>query len=172
MLGDSAIYDGVRVVVTPSQASYFAGERFSATITITNTKLPQPGLQFHPVSNVQPPTHKRGAHSVSHVPMARPPTSPGTRSGLSVATPRPSPTGNVIVRRGIIGKSRPSKGIDDGLEQSDQTRKRLLLNRSQSISVSVHDLRAEAQDDLKGKSPIRTLRALETPMQCMRYVLS
>lgn len=171
MLSEPLPDDGVRVVVTPSQASYFAGEPFSVAVTITNTKGPQSGQQMHPPSNPQLPAHKRGAHSVSYIPMARPPTSPGTRN-TSPAIPRPQPAGGVIVRRGIIGKARPARGIDDAGEQPEETRKRLLLNRSQSISVTVNDLRTEAQDDARGKSPLRTLRSLETPMSCTHPVLS
>lgn len=166
MYQEQVVDDAVRVVVTPSQASYFAGERFSITITITNTRAPQPTLQAHSASHAQGHSHKRGAHSVSYVPMARPPTSPGIRTALPATPIKPTTTGTVIVRRGIVGKPRPMKGIDDNVEQSEQTRKRLLLNRSQSISVSAHDLRPDNLDDIKGKSPIRSLRVLETPLAC------
>lgn len=165
---EGCIHDGVRVVVTPSQASFFAGERFSVTITITNMQRPQSGLQS--ISDTPPQSHKRGAHSVSYVPMARPPTSPGTRVALTAPSSRSLPTGNVVVRRGVLGKPRPSKGADDEDEQSVQTRKRLLLNRSQSISVSVHDLSSVSLHDVKGKSPLRTLRMLETPISCTYFV--
>ncbi|KAI0697183.1 Rgp1-domain-containing protein [Cytidiella melzeri] len=163
MLSQPKVDEAVRVVVTPSQAAYFAGERLSITITITNTRAPQATLQSYSASQSQS-LHKRSAHSVSHVPMARPPTSPGTRTAGPVTSARPVPGGVVLVRRGTIGKTKPSKGVEESNESADQTRRRLLLNRSQSISLSTQDFRPDTQVDARGKSPLRTLRTLEAAL--------
>lgn len=164
MNGQLVADEPIRVVVTPSQASYFAGERFSVTITITNTKPPQPTLLPGSSSQSSPYSHKRGAHSVSYVPMSRPPTSPGIRTALPVPSTKLASKGQKIVRRGVVGKPRPSNGSDDQAEALDPARRRLLLNRSLSISLADDFL----TDDTKGKSPIRTIRALETStVPCM-----
>ncbi|EAU93381.2 hypothetical protein CC1G_04360 [Coprinopsis cinerea okayama7 len=137
---------GIRVVIKPSQPSFFAGEPFSVSITFVNTHPPpqihngynnfpasssvgySPLSSKHPAYPVQSQTnshtrsysysqtalpsptllanrngsasgstqnvstrkfhHKRGAHSISSAPLARPPTSPGTpRSPVIINTP-------------------------------------------------------------------------------------
>ena len=158
--------EAIQVVVNPSQAAYFAGERLTITITITNTRVPQPTQQ--PLSTSRS-SHRRGAHSVSYVPMARPPTSPGTKTVLPVASTRPSSGGTVVVRRGIIGKTRPPKAADEASIVTEQTKRRVSLVRSQSMSLAIDDLRVETPDDERGKSPIQSLRAPESSAPCTSY---
>jgi hypothetical protein len=118
--------------VTPSQSSYFAGEPFAVTITFTNTRSPLSGPS-------RPHTHKRGAHSISSAPLARPPTSPGTPR--TSVTPLTQPRGreDVSTRKGLVGRSPPSKGADELPELIEQRRKRLLA-KSLSVSISPHEL--------------------------------
>ena len=98
----------IRVVVTPSQSAFFAGEPFSVKVTFTNTRsTPEAaGGSSKPGSQ----THKRASHSISSAPLAPLPTSPGTpRSGL-VATNKPK--GDLPRRKYLIGKpSTPSKSL-------------------------------------------------------------
>ncbi|KAL1741437.1 Rgp1-domain-containing protein [Schizophyllum fasciatum] len=94
---------GIRVVVTPAQSSYFAGEPFSVTVTFTNTR--PPATTNAPRASVS--THKRAAHSISSAPLARPPTSPRTpRTPTPVYAPSPlsRPQNLVSGRKGLIGK--------------------------------------------------------------------
>ena len=140
MAGRAAIGDvdsPVRVVVTPSQSSYFAGEPFSVTITFTNTRTSEAGP-----SKVTGPTHKRGAHSISSAPLARPPTSPGTPRSALVSSQSRTPVEELPRRKGIIGKTRPllhqgSEPIPDLIEQR---RKRQLAQKSLSVSISAFEL--------------------------------
>ncbi|KAF7785199.1 hypothetical protein Agabi119p4_1364 [Agaricus bisporus var. burnettii] len=80
----------VRVEISPSQSSFFAGEPFSAKITFTNVAAPEPSPAR---------SHKRGAHSISSAPLARPPTSPGLPPRKSSAFARDA----IPVRRGLVG---------------------------------------------------------------------
>lgn len=132
-LSPSAIDSGVRVVVTPSQSSYFAGEPFAVTITFTNTRSPQSGPS-------RPNTHKRGAHSISSAPIARPPTSPGTlRTSVTPASTQPKSREDVSTKKGLVGKSFSSKGEDELPELIEQRRKKLLA-KSLSVSIPPHEL--------------------------------
>ncbi|TFK71686.1 hypothetical protein BDN72DRAFT_855998 [Pluteus cervinus] len=122
---DSAI----RVVITPSQSSYFAGEPFSVTITFTNMRTPERSPLIKGSGSGHGHGHKRGSHSISSAPLARPPTSPGTPpargSGLGGASPsvggvygftgvggpgRGRSGDDGVVRKGLIGKSRKGNG--------------------------------------------------------------
>ncbi|KAF8845538.1 Rgp1-domain-containing protein [Paxillus ammoniavirescens] len=123
---DSAI----RVHVTPSQASYFAGEQFSVTITFTNTRTPESPKARN--------THKRGAHSISSAPLARPPTSPGIPRPTalpSIALPlsngRDIPARKRLIGQDCAGKN--GKDMSSVLEQKRQS----LLERSRSLSVDI-----------------------------------
>lgn len=80
----------VRVEISPAQASFFAGEPFAATVCFTNVAAPEPS----PVR-----AHKRGAHSVSSAPLARPPTSPGLPPRRPSAYARDA----LPVRQGLVG---------------------------------------------------------------------
>lgn len=133
--GDSA----VRVVVTPSQSSYFAGEPFSVTITFTNTRSPESGPS-------RPHSHKRSAHSISSAPLARPPTSPGTprTSVQPIKFLLSKNAGDVPARKGLIGKSL-AKDADDLPEMIERRRKRLLA-KSMSVSIAPHELEEKLGD--------------------------
>ena len=128
---------GIRVVVTPSQSSYFAGESFSVNITFTNTRSPE-SLPPRPPSH----THKRGAHSISSAPLARPPTSPGTQRTAVPALPTRSNSGGIhIVRKGLIGKRSSPKDPNEQPDVLEKSRKRLLAkSRSLSVTVAPHEV--------------------------------
>jgi hypothetical protein len=148
MSGDSGDLDSaIRVVVTPSQSSYFAGELFSVTITFTNTRSPE-SLPFR----TQSQAHKRGAHSISSAPLARPPTSPGTpRTTVPVIPTRANSGGTNIVRKGFIGKGSSPKGTDVLPDVLELSRKRLLAkSRSLSVTVAPHEVPQEP----KAESPV------------------
>ena len=131
-LSSSSGDSGVRVLVTPSQSSYFAGEPFAVTITFTNTRSSQSGPS-------RPHTHKRGAHSISSAPLARPPTSPGTpRTSVTPVLSQPRGREDVSTRKGLVGRSPPPKGADELPELIEQRRKRLLA-KSLSVSISPHE---------------------------------
>ncbi|CAA7266333.1 unnamed protein product [Cyclocybe aegerita] len=131
---------GVRVVVTPSQSSYFAGEPFSVTITFTNTRTPEAGPS-RPSSH----SHKRGAHSISSAPLARPPTSPGTpRSAATPSIPRGKPVDELPRRKNLIGKPKPPPVLPQSSEEIpnliEQRRKKQLAPKSLSVSISPFEL--------------------------------
>ncbi|KAG6817284.1 hypothetical protein H0H87_010626 [Tephrocybe sp. NHM501043] len=137
---DSAIEldTGVRVVVTPSHSSYFAGEPFSVTVTFTNTHSAEAG----PSSRSH--THRRGAHSISSAPLARPPTSPGTpRTPIpSVHISKTDEGEDVLVRRGLVGKV-PLPVMGNGSEELPELleqRRKKLLAKSLSVSITPHEL--------------------------------
>jgi hypothetical protein len=92
----------IRVVVTPSQSSCFAGEMMTMTITFTNTNTTQQTFSSRAVSQM----HKRSAHSISAVPLAQPPTSPRSpRTVLPVIVTRKPGESDVVERKGLIGRS-------------------------------------------------------------------
>ncbi|KAF7332545.1 hypothetical protein MKEN_00137100 [Mycena kentingensis (nom. inval.)] len=136
---------GVRVIVRPTQSSYFAGEPFSVTVTFTNTRSPD---------RPTPPTpkqHKRNAHSISSAPISRPPTSPGTPRTPRTAAP---PThahrdgGNLTpARKGVIGRtpqSPPSSAVEtsppNSLPALVEQRRKKMLAKSLSVSIAPPDL--------------------------------
>ncbi|KAJ3529575.1 hypothetical protein NM688_g7836 [Phlebia brevispora] len=162
MQGSTDIDQAIRVVVSPSQASYFAGEPFVVTVTITNLRTPQATGPPRSVSN-SPYYHKRGAHSVSYVPMARPPTSPGIRTALPV--PRQSGETDTLMRKGVIGRSHLSHN-DLTPPQPDAVKKRPVVNKSLSVSITTHDLPEEVLQDAKGKSPVRSLNTSSYVCEC------
>lgn len=91
----------LEVVISPSSSCYFAGEQFQAKVTFTNTNSPATARQ----------QHRRGAHSISSAPLARPPTSPGVLSKHFPGNSPKTPTNPVQIthphpqrRRGVIGK--------------------------------------------------------------------
>ncbi|KAF9242341.1 Rgp1-domain-containing protein [Melanogaster broomeanus] len=136
---DSAI----RVLVTPSQASYFAGELFSVTITFTNTRTPESPK----VRNA----HKRGAHSISSAPLARPPTSPGIpRPTALPSSARPLSNGrDVPARKRLIGQDYAKNSGNDMSSVLEQKRQSL-LEKSRSLSV---DIPADELLDKNGYGP-------------------
>ncbi|KII86306.1 hypothetical protein PLICRDRAFT_56036 [Plicaturopsis crispa FD-325 SS-3] len=125
---------GVRVVVTPAQSSYFAGEPFSVTVTFTNTRSPE-------TLNARPShSHKRAAHSISSAPLARPPTSPGTpRTAVPTFKNPRSDADDRPVRKGLVGTGRRADEVPQMLEQS---RKRLLA-RSLSLDIAPHEVESQ-----------------------------
>lgn len=152
----------LRVVVSPSQSSYFAGEPLQVTITITNTRsasepAPQPSIPIFPPRHA----HKRSAHSVSSAPLARPPTSPGLiRSTSSTAVPSSSKlvSGNGLgvnsaQRKGLVGvRDTPADHLHPEIQD---VRKRI---SAKSLSVDILPSQMEdhlKQDDPKGKTPQR-----------------
>jgi RAB6A-GEF complex partner protein 2 len=156
----------IRVTVTPSQSSYFAGEPFSVLITFTNTRSPDLGP-----SKPSSRSHKRGAHSVSLAPIARPPTSPGPprtpTSALPVVSntrfsePRPA-------RKGFIGKQHepPQPNGSAALPDLIEQRRRKLLAKSQSVSISPTDL-----EEALGEAAFPR-RSDTDPSQCTALLLS
>ena len=133
MTESTVINEAVRVEVTPSQASYFAGEVFTVTITIMNIRTQEVQLPTRATSQSASYAHKRGAHSVSYVPMARPPTSPGIRTAISVVSASPI-TGSSSARRGLVG--RPFKGMERLSQAGEPPRRRPTLTKSLSISLT------------------------------------
>ncbi|KAI6096233.1 Rgp1-domain-containing protein [Pisolithus croceorrhizus] len=152
---DSAI----RVHVSPSQASYFAGEPFTVTITFTNMRTPESSPKGR--NNGGNNTHKRGAHSISSAPLARPPTSPGIprpSAGVPLATTTnitstPSNSRDLPTRKRLIGQqdscnsgTHTKAGGQDVLEQ----KRRSLIEKSRSLSV---DIPAPGPDLSVGEKP-------------------
>ncbi|KAL4069142.1 hypothetical protein J3A83DRAFT_4535847 [Scleroderma citrinum] len=122
----------IRVQVTPSQASYFAGEEFTVTITFTNTRTPE--------SSKPRNTHRRGAHSISSAPLARPPTSPSIPRPTALPTSitrTPSNGCDVPVRKNLLGQgSNATKGSQDMKGILEQKRQNL-LEKLRSLSVDI-----------------------------------
>ena len=147
------IDEAIRVVVAPSQASYFAGEPFSVSITFTNTRTPEAPVAA-PRSSSH--THRRGAHSISSVPLSRPPTSPGTpRTVVPVFLPRSNNgASSSTLRKGLIGHSLPSKSFDEP-PSAEVLRKRLLASRSLSATLSPSDLQTLSESDGPGAPATR-----------------
>ncbi|RDB27414.1 hypothetical protein Hypma_004304 [Hypsizygus marmoreus] len=142
----SDVDSGVRVVVTPSQSSYFAGEPFSVTITFTNTRSADSGPS-------RPHTHKRSAHSISSAPLARPPTSPGNPRTAIPSIQLQAKSGDVPTRKGLIGKTpRPPNGAEELPELIEQRRKRLLA-KSLSVTIAPHELEEQLGEAGTIKSP-------------------
>ncbi|TCD68602.1 hypothetical protein EIP91_010393 [Steccherinum ochraceum] len=152
----------VRVVVTPSQASYFAGETFTVTITITNVRSQEPAPPIaRSASHSTGHVHKRGAHSISSVPLARPPTSPISRTTSQQGSTGAKQDGGLGtgVRRGLIG-NRPMKNGDSVVADSEDADpgKRPSLAKSLSLSISPGEFQAHLKDETKGKTPIHSVR--------------
>ena len=167
MAEPSLLDEAVRVTIIPSQASYFAGEVFAVNITITNTRRPETVLPAKSSSQSASYRHKRGAHSVSYVPIARPPTSPGVRTAIPAMASN-SVCGTISVgRRGLVGMAQHAPTMDSVGAQVDPTRRRVVLTKSLSVSLAPQDLQPNGpngQEDWKGKSPVSTLRAAEASL--------
>ena len=132
----------VRVVVTPAQSSYFAGETFSVTITFSNTHSSTPP-EAGPSSSNSRPQHKRGAHSISSAPLARPPTSPGTPRMSALPPPsRPKRGDDLPTRKGLVGRARAPQSSENLPDLIEERRKKLL---AKSLSVSIAPLELEEQ---------------------------
>jgi RAB6A-GEF complex partner protein 2 len=162
MPGVDSYYEdsGIRVVVTPSQSSYFAGEPFSVTITFTNTRSIEAGPS-------KPHSHKRGSHSISSAPLARPPTSPGTPR--TIAQPLPSQRGELPVRRGLVGKER-AKDEEELPNLLEQRRKRL-LGKSLSVSIAPHELNEQLGEGSSVKSASYAQSTFNTEQRSSMFTL-
>jgi RAB6A-GEF complex partner protein 2 len=149
----------VRVVVTPSQSSYFAGEPFSVTITFTNTRSPEAGPSKPSL------THKRGAHSISSAPLARPPTSPGTpRSAIAQPLSKTQALTDVPRRKGLVGKKKPPPSLplqsaSELPELIEQRRKRQSAPKALSVSLSPNELENEIGEGVIASSARYTQRS-------------
>ncbi|KAJ7730664.1 Rgp1-domain-containing protein [Mycena maculata] len=136
----------VRIVVTPAQSSYFAGEPFAVTITFTNTRSKSPEAAPSRPHSTQ--GHKRNAHSISSAPIARPPTSPGTpRTPRTAMPPIPREDKDRPGRKGLIGRT-SNTGSPIVPPQSPQTgslpalvelRRKRMLAKSLSVSIAPPD---------------------------------
>ena len=131
----------IRIVVTPSQSSFFAGELFSVKITFTNTRSPETA-SAKPSSQ----THKRGSHSISSAPLARPPTSPGTPRSVAVPSSSTKQKGRIYDvprRKNLIGRpqqaSISSSAVGEVPDLIEGRRKRQLAPKSLSVSISPYD---------------------------------
>lgn len=148
----------INIVVTPSQASYFAGETFSVTVTITNARTRESSVPLAVVRSAASHAHKRGSHSISSVPMARPPTSPVSRTASSQFPDGGKPTDlqGGGGRRGLIGNrvSRTTNGTPEGAANG----KRPGLTKSLSLSIAPHEFESHLKEDSKGKLPMRAVR--------------
>jgi hypothetical protein len=138
----------IRVVVTPSQSSCFAGETMSITISFTNTNTAQDAS-----SRAITRSHKRSAHSISAVPLAQPPTSPRSpRTVLPVILTRKPGESGVIERKGLIGRS------DSNLRKTRNP------NRSLSLDITFKgDGEVSPQPESSpspSKTPVHVQRAL------------
>ena len=147
----------IRVVVTPSQSSCFAGEIISITITFTNTNTPQE-TSFQTVTRA----HKRSAHSISAVPLAQPPTSPRSpRTALPVIVTRKLGENDVVERKGLIGRS------------DLYSRRTRNPNRSLSLDMTFKGncgVSAEQETSSEpSKTPIHVQRALGNMTSVSRY---
>jgi RAB6A-GEF complex partner protein 2 len=139
MSEEQNIDTALRIVVTPSQSSYFAGEPLSVTITITNTRSPQ--------SQVAPPrsTHKRSAHSVSSARLARPPTSPGLPKTPSTPVSRQSPSkSSPPTRKRLIGTATLANA-----PSGDRSGEKRTSARSLSVDVPSQELPTSLSNDTK-----------------------
>lgn len=127
---------GIRVVIQPTQSSYFAGEPFTCTVTFTNTRSAAQSSRVRSLSASFNPGHKRAAHSISSAPLARPPTSPGTPK---TAQPflahqnRETDVGDSVRRKGLIGKS-------DNVRTAVLEKRRRNITRALSVDIAPQDI--------------------------------
>ncbi|KAF8625125.1 hypothetical protein AX15_005539 [Amanita polypyramis BW_CC] len=132
----------IRVVVTPAQSSYFAGETLSVTITFTNTHSPADYAAYPYTTYASPATpapaaptssratsytHKRGSHSITSAPLARPPTSPGMPSRSVVV-----PGLGTNLASSMLGWRGGARGKSDG-EREMPTKKGLVGRPQRAI---------------------------------------
>lgn len=140
----------IRVVVTPCQSSCFAGESMSVTITFTNTRTAQSGPKNYPYS------HKRSAHSISAVPLARPPTSPRTpRAATPLLPTRSVSEGDAVGRKGLVGRARHGISI-----QTSDLKKLWVPTRSLSLDISPQEVGELLPSSAEVKTPVHVQRAM------------
>jgi hypothetical protein len=158
LINDTAL----RIVVTPSQSSYFAGEPLLVTVTITNTRSPQ--------AQVVPPrsTHKRSAHSVSSARLARPPTSPGLpKSPSNAGAPRSyPPKSSAPTRKGLIGLS-----LSENESRGEGVLGRRIPAKSLSVDIPLHELPNSIPNDVK-MSPLRAVSRAGEPFSLVSGIMA
>lgn len=156
LMPESVVDEAIRVTVTPTQASYFAGEPFIVNITFTNIRSPETAPTTSTLRSASH-GHKRSAHSISYVPLSRPPTSPGmSRSAHAPVMPVRGATKKAgLSRKGLIGRRLSSEDRMKSPSASFEGRQGLLASKSLSISISPHELQLDVHADSKGKSPLQ-----------------
>jgi hypothetical protein len=126
----------------------------TVVITFTNTRSAQPGPQRN-----QPYSHKRSAHSVSAVPLARPPTSPRTpRTAIPPVPTRSSSDGDALRRKGLVGRGKTGISI-----QTSDLKLGRGPNRSLSLDISAQNADGMVSSPSEGsltKAPLHVQRAL------------
>ena len=150
--------NGVRVTVSPAQSSFFAGEQFVVTVTFTNTRAVNSSAAM---KRTPSQSHKRAAHSVSTVMLARPPTSPRTPQTAFTVMPnsgqeRKKDGGSRTNRRGLIGLNLNRDNPQNPLNGGGSIRRKL-LTKSMSVSITADEL------DLSG-----VIQAIKNPNARMR----
>ncbi|KZO99671.1 hypothetical protein CALVIDRAFT_356598 [Calocera viscosa TUFC12733] len=147
---------GIQVSVTPSQSAFFAGETFAVSITFTNThRISSARPQPRSASAAQ--SHRRGVHSVSSVPLARPPTSPGSPKTANASTSTFSIAEDATQRkrRGLVGQM----GLQNprvsavAAEENFSARKKRSTPKSLSVSISPNELMERLVGKSNGSAP-------------------
>lgn len=156
LMPESIVDEAIRVTVTPTQASYFAGEPFIVNITFTNIRSPETAPTSVALRSASH-GHKRSAHSISYAPLSRPPTSPGmSRSAYTPVMPVRGTTKKAgLSRKGLIGRRLSSEDRMNSPSVSFEGRQGLLASKSLSISISPRELQLDVHPDSKGKSPVQ-----------------
>ncbi|KAJ7115241.1 Rgp1-domain-containing protein [Mycena epipterygia] len=150
-MADVDIDPAVRIVVAPSQSSYFAGEPFSVTITFTNTRSAGPVLS-RTISHSH--AHRRNVHSVSSAPITRLPTSPGTPRTPRTAVPVPPHAGqdSKPSKKGLVGRTSAPPTVPSSTTGSlpalVESRRKKMLSRSLSVSIAPPDLHLTSRDGM------------------------
>jgi hypothetical protein len=179
---DGELDSPIRVVITPSQSAYYAGEPFTVTITFTNTRTVE---DSGPARSGRPSfSHKRNAHSISSAPLAKPPTSPGipsasvtprtagrSSSPFGVAASRRVPGGS-LKRRGLVGAgvtldAEDASSGDAASEGADPVHsRRRAAGRSLSVDITPRASEPPRGDyEVSPNSPIMVQRALGMPSE-------
>jgi hypothetical protein len=175
---DESSPPALQVAVTPSQAAFFAGEPLTVTITITNSRPPPyanghangtssgSGRPFSPTSSIPGSTtrarsqsvtsprhaHKRSSHSVSHVPIAHPPTSPGIgqiRHASSSSLSLPAGASKQVFEevKEIRRKNRIGKGIRSAQVVHSENGSAYEKGKEKDLNVEVIQLRSMVMPD-------------------------
>lgn len=103
---DASSSTPVQISIKPCRSAYFAGERLSVIIQVSNTR--RSAIPLRQNALLSPATgrsqHRRSSHSISSAPISRPPTSPGAQKPASPTTTPLLSTFDPNVRRtGRIG---------------------------------------------------------------------
>ncbi|EJT98979.1 Rgp1-domain-containing protein [Dacryopinax primogenitus] len=132
---------GIQVTVTPAQSAFFAGETFTVSVTFTNAHRAAPP-RSQPRSASAAQTHRRGVQSVSSVPLARPPTSPGSPQTANALT-----AGFLALedtpqrkRRGLVGHEGLQNPRVFAVATESSARRRRFTPKSLSVSITANEL--------------------------------